>query len=100
MVQLVALQVAVLVAVVIEMEKIELKVKGMHCISCENKVKEAILKMNGVKDAKVEYSTEKATIDFDPIKTDSKNIMNTIKNVGYQPEEMKESKGFFKKIFG
>jgi copper chaperone CopZ len=53
-----------------------------------------------VKNAKVDYTTEKATIEFDSTKTDIKNIMNTIKNIGYQPEEMKESKGFFKKIFG
>lgn len=77
-----------------------IKAKGMHCVSCENKIKEAILSVNGVKDAKVDYKTEKATIDFDPTKTNIKNIMNTIKNVGYQPKEMKESKGFFKKLFG
>lgn len=71
----------------------------MHCVSCENKVKEAILTVNGVKNAKVDYTSEKATIDFDDEKTDIKSIMNTIKNIGYQPEEMKESKGFFKKIF-
>jgi copper chaperone CopZ len=76
-----------------------IKVKGMHCVSCENKVKEAILTVNGVKNAKVDYTSEKATIDFDDEKTDIKSIMNTIKNIGYQPEEMKESKGFFKKIF-
>jgi Cu+-exporting ATPase len=77
-----------------------IKVKGMHCVSCENKVKEAILSVKGVKTAKVDYTSEKATIDFDPAKTTIKDIMNTIKNVGYQPEEIKESKGFFKKIFG
>lgn len=72
----------------------------MHCISCENRIKDAVSKSNGVKNAKVDYSSEKATIEFDEEKTDIKNIMNTIKNVGYQPEEMKESKGFFKKLFG
>ena len=72
----------------------------MHCISCENRIKDAMLKLNGVKDAKVDYTTEKAIIDFDSTKTDIKSIMNTIKNIGYEPEEMKESKGFFKKLLG
>jgi len=88
------------VDVMVEMEKIELKIKGMHCVSCENRIKDAILNLNGVKDAKVDYTSEKATIEFDNEKTDIKNIVKTIKNVGYQPEEMKESKGFFKKLFG
>jgi Cu+-exporting ATPase len=85
-----------------EIKKIELKTKGMHCVSCENRIKEAILSLNGVKDAKVDYVTEKATIEFDPSKTDVKSIMKTIKDVGYEPEEMnkKESKRFFKKLFG
>jgi len=77
-----------------------IKVKGMHCVSCENKVKEGILSVNGVKDAKVDYVSEKATIKFDDEKTNIKNIMNTIKNVGYQPEELKESKSFLKKLLG
>ena len=72
----------------------------MHCVSCEKRIKDAISNLNGVKDVKVDYTTEKATIDFDPAKVDIKSIMNTIKNVGYQPEETKESKGVFKKIFG
>jgi len=85
----------------IEIKKIELKTKGMHCVSCENRIKEAILSVNGVKDARVDYATEKATIEFDPTKTDVRNIMKAIKNVGYEPEEInKESKGVFKKIFG
>ena len=82
------------------MEKVELKIKGMHCVSCENKVKEAVSSLKGVKDAKVDYTSEKATIEFDNAKTDVKNIMKTIKNAGYEVEMKKESKGVFKKIFG
>ena len=82
------------------MEKIELKIKGMHCVSCENKVKEAISSLKGVKDAKVDYAAEKATIEFDSEKTNIENITKTIKNAGYEVETKKESKGFFKKIFG
>jgi Cu+-exporting ATPase len=85
-----------------EIKKIELKTKGMHCVSCENRIKEAVLSLNGVRGAKVDYVTEKSTIEFDPSKTDVKSIMKAIKDVGYEPEEMnkKESKGFFKKLFG
>lgn len=85
-----------------EIKKIELRTKGMHCVSCENKIKEAILSVNGVKDAKADFATEKTTIEFDSSKTDIESIMKAIKNVGYRPEEInkKESGGLFKKIFG
>jgi len=83
------------------MEKLELKIKGMHCVSCENRIKEAVSGLKGVKDAKVDYASEKATVEFDNAKIDVKNIMKTIKNAGYEVEMNKEkSKGFFKKIFG
>jgi Cu+-exporting ATPase len=82
------------------MEKVELKIKGMHCVSCENKVKEAVSSLKGVKDAKVDYASEKATVEFDNTKTDLNDIMKVIKNAGYEVETKKESKGLFKKIFG
>jgi len=82
------------------MEKVELKIKGMHCVSCENRIKEAVSSLKGVKDAKIDYASEKATIEFDNAKTDVKNIMKIIKNAGYEVEMKKESKGFFKKLFG
>jgi Cu+-exporting ATPase len=82
------------------MVEITIKTKGMHCVSCEKIIKDAILNVNGVKDAKIDYTTEKAIIEFDPLQTDIKTIMKVIKKVGYEPEEInKESKGVFKKIF-
>jgi len=84
-----------------EIKKIELRTKGMHCVSCENLIKESLLELNGVKNATVSYTTEKTTVEYDPTKTNVAAIMNTIKKAGYQPEEIgqKESKGFFGKIF-
>lgn len=85
----------------VEIKKIELRTKGMHCVSCENLIKESLLNVDGVKNVTVSYTTEKATVEYDPTKTDVNIIMNTIKNVGYKPEEIgqKESRGLFKKIF-
>lgn len=84
------------------MVEITIKTKDMHCVSCEKIIKNALLNVNGVKDAKIDYTTEKAIIEFDPSQTDIETIMKTIKKVGYEPEEMnnKESKGVFKKLFG
>jgi len=82
------------------MLEITVKTKGMHCVSCERIIKDAVLNLNGVKNAKIDYTTEKAIIEFDSSQIDIKTIMNAIKKVGYEPEETnKESKGFLKKLF-
>ena len=66
------------------MKKIEIKVKGMHCVGCENTVKQAILDVNGVKDAKVDYTREKAAIEFDTTKTNIRNIKKAIVDAGFE----------------
>lgn len=68
------------------MKKIELKIKGMHCVGCENTVKEAVSSLKGVKNAKVDYARENAIIEFDAAKTDAKSIMRAVKNAGFEAE--------------
>jgi uncharacterized protein len=67
--------------------KIELKVKGMHCVGCENSVREAILGQNGVKDAKVDYARESASVEFDERKTDANKIVRAVKSAGFEAEK-------------
>lgn len=76
----------------VRIEKIDFKTGGMHCINCENRIKETVLSIEGVKDIKVDYFTEKTTIEFDPTKTDFNNIMKTIRNIGYYPREISQKK--------
>ncbi len=86
----------------VEIKRLQLKIKGMHCVSCENLIRDAVLNLNGVKTISVSYTTEKATVEFDSTKTDSKDILNVIKDAGYEPLEIGEqrTKGIFKNIFG
>src|SRR5699024_1191854 len=46
-----------------------LGVTGMTCAACSNRVEKVLNKMDGVK-AQVNVTTEKASIDYDPEKTD------------------------------
>lgn len=79
------------------MKKITTPILGMHCASCAQKIESTLKKLNDVIKANVNFATEKATVKYDPTKTDINTIMNAIKNAGYQSEEinLKESKGFF-----
>ncbi|MEN7982457.1 MAG: sulfite exporter TauE/SafE family protein [Nanoarchaeota archaeon] len=70
--------------------KKEFKIKGMHCNSCaqliENSLKE---KVNSIS---VNYSKEKAEVDFDEDKISLKEIKNKIKKLGYETEEHSKKK--------
>jgi len=72
----------------IEIKKIEFKIWKMSCVDCENRIKKAILDVDGVKNITVSYFTEKASIEFDPTRTDIRDIMKTITNIGYEPKEI------------
>jgi Cu+-exporting ATPase len=83
-------------------KKISIKTKGMHCVSCERLIKDALLELNGVKNAKADYPKEITFVEFDSSKTNLSKIMKAIKDAGYEPyiENKKEKKGFLSKIFG
>lgn len=65
------------------MKKAEFQIKGMHCASCVTVIEKGLKKTLGVINANVNLTTEKATIDYDPTKTDEKKLIETIKNRGY-----------------
>ena len=65
------------------MEKIIIKVQGMHCASCATILTKALSKVEGVKNVNVNYSTEKAAIEYD-IKIANETIfLEVIKKKGY-----------------
>ena len=69
--------------------KIVLKTKGMHCISCERVIQDALIEIDGIKNAKTDYINEKTEVEFDPEKA------------GYEPMAWNENKGgFLKRMFG
>jgi copper chaperone CopZ len=84
------------------MEKIIIKTKNMHCVSCERLINDALLELEGVKNVKSDYTKENTLVEFDSSKINISKIMKTIKDVGYEPyiENKKEKKGFFNKLFG
>ena len=47
------------------MEKVTVPIKGMHCASCALVIEKTLSKTEGVSEVKVNYGTEKATIEYD-----------------------------------
>ena len=63
--------------------KTTLKIQGMHCASCSLIITRALKKVDGIKDATVNYSTEKADVEYDSVKINEERIISEIKKKGY-----------------
>ena len=61
-----------------------IKVSSMTCASCVRRVEIGIKKVEGVLDAVVNLSTEKATIKYDEQKVDVNTIIKAIEKLGYK----------------
>jgi len=75
------------------MEIIQLDIKGMTCASCVAHVEKGIKKVPGIDMAAVNLATEKATVSFDPEKTDMEQIIQAVSDAGYGASETREEEG-------
>src|SRR4030042_5473206 len=64
-------------------QKANIHVTGMTCTTCAFTVQKALAKLHGVDQARVNFASEKATIDYDPAKVDLGKIRETITESGY-----------------
>ena len=60
-----------------------LEIKGMTCSKCEDAIRDAFLKCNGVKDARVSIEEAEATIKVDIFKVDVNELKEAAEGTGY-----------------
>jgi len=80
------------------MNKEQFIVQGMHCASCALTVERALKKVAGVKNAAVNFATEKATVEYED-GLDAEKLEEAVAKTGYQlvkshdhkPEKIKNS---------
>ncbi len=63
--------------------KTTLRITGMHCASCSTILTRALQKVEGVSSASVNYSTEKAAVEFNEKKVDENALIAAVKSKGY-----------------
>ena len=66
------------------MDKIELKIEGMHCGACATGIQMLTSQMDGVTSAFVDYEGKKGTFEFDPAKVTKEAIVKAIEELGYK----------------
>ena len=66
--------------------RVELRVKGMTCKSCEMLIGDEVTELDGVTHIKVDHKKGMANVDFDESKVSLDKIKEVIKGEGYSVE--------------
>ena len=69
------------------MENIILKINGMKCTGCSQRLEKALKNTDGVQDAVVDFESREAKIVYDASKISTQNIYETVSDVGFEVEE-------------
>ena len=64
-------------------KKASVKIKGMTCAACAARIQKVVGKMPGVKDANVNFATEKLNVTYEPEKVSVDDFIKKVKDVGY-----------------
>jgi len=60
------------------------RVTGMHCAGCEDHVREALNKLDGVYKVDVKMSDKRVTVAFDKTKVSAEAITKAMNDAGFQ----------------
>lgn len=74
------------------MEKVQFKIGGMSCSFCTETIRQAVTRMDGVKEVHVSLAHEEALIEYDPSKVTPADLKDTLTAVGYtvrDPEKVR-----------
>ncbi|MGC8971830.1 MAG: heavy metal translocating P-type ATPase [bacterium] len=71
-----------------------LDISGMHCTSCALLIERELKRVQGVKEANVNFASERAQVIFDPHKTNLEKLIEVIRKTGYNasPSQREEAK--------
>lgn len=68
----------------VQAETVALKVDGMSCAACSDKVAKKLAALKGVSDQKVSHEAKQAVVTFDPEKVSTKDILAAIDATGFK----------------
>lgn len=66
------------------LSRVVIPVEGMSCATCELAVRRALVRVPGVKNARVSVASKTAEVDFDPKQTRTADLISAINATGYR----------------
>ncbi len=64
-------------------ELVELDITGMECVNCAGSIKSYLSKLNGIYTVEVNFTSEVASIEYNPSIIDKRDIISDIRKMGY-----------------
>ena len=68
-------------------DEVVLNITGMTCGGCSSKVKKALTKCPGVKDAEVDHKSGKAVVEVESGKAKTEELIESVEGLGYSVTE-------------
>jgi len=72
-------------------EKVRIHVGGMTCTTCAATIEKGLAKTPGVEEAKVNFASEQASIEYDPERVNLSTLKETISRIGYNTATQKSA---------
>ena len=68
------------------MREIKLKIEGMHCAGCSNRLEKILNNVDGVESAKVRLEEKSADIKYNEEEVELNTILQEIEDAGFKGE--------------
>ncbi|CDC31547.1 merTP family mercury (Hg2+) permease binding protein MerP [Clostridium sp. CAG:508] len=68
------------------MREIKLKIEGMHCAGCSNRLEKILNNVDGVESAKVSLEEKSADIKYNEEEVELNTILQEIEDAGFKGE--------------
>ena len=66
------------------MKEIKLKIEGMHCAGCSNRLEKILNNVDGIESAKVSLEEKSADIKYDETQVSEKELIEAVKDAGFK----------------
>jgi len=76
------------------MEKVQFKIGGISCSFCVETIRQALTRMEGVKEVHVSLAHEETLIEYDPAKVIPDALKETLVAVGYTVRDPEKVRSF------
>jgi len=64
-------------------QRLTLPVTGMTCANCVSTIERNLLRLDGVEQATVSLASERASVEFDPVRVDARRLVERVRRAGY-----------------
>lgn len=68
------------------MKEIKLKIEGMHCAGCSNRLEKILNNVDGIESAKVSLEEKSADIKYNEEEVELNKILQEIEDAGFKGE--------------